>query len=1164
MEYENQNIEYNNIIETLINTFGEVLSRDVLYNIVEAFNGDLEQSANAVMNIIMEENNDNNTQPDSTVDIFRRAVEETTQPIPNSSSTACPDTPISFSKIAASTNASTRVQSPVYRAATSSSPDISQNFWTDQIQLILSHHENGVRILILMRGLPGSGKTYLAKKIIDAIYYTKNQHYATHIMSTDDYFMRNGRYMHDVSRLHEAHLWNQERATKAMTEGVSPVVIDNTNIELWEMQCYVTQGVKNGYIVEVIEPNTPWARKVFELSKRNSHNVPAATIRRKLENFQSGISGEYLIKSLNLQYLDCYKPPVLRSIPPLSLNIAEQSTYLDDHVENAFAINTISSTEEKQENRLENECNSLETPIAASTLENTNDKTDSCDESSDLAYNIDQFAKIHKCLEEIEKVEKEWDNGDTWDDNFQKKSKDRVNTDGFNSKPQRRNKSMETGTENYSDKFITPDEVCQDWSSCFKLLPSWEETTYIKEMECKPAVETKTSSTCIEYGDINLSPSKHLLKVITAVPRNINEYHVAVSNKKMPAKWMLDKSTSTNNNDILRDTFDCPNKEQHFTVFRKLFRNIARSDLRDIFDNCLGDVNWAVNIVLQGRARNELDIVVNDDCSDTEAEEHIDNVDLCQCLAAYEVIPYNNDSSPPPTPNFEKNVNEAMPSTSKSKGKKENVLSESSLQLKRQIEQNVVISDDHYSEHCLKIRKFRRGECTDEAVPLNQQIHTDDVQTLLHTTDDEETITSSNVLNTASHSQEPSTSTSETAETYAGDSSVVNEDVERSVNITLGKECISQLDEIFGRSNIEYPSFVIPKINMPMSLLNEINALWMESLMNQIEENITQSQIIIQQDKEFAMQLAKKEAELLSNGKEPEVPDFKEIMDMDFALSLYHKDVAEWRNSVPDDMAAKLTRDKLSNLFPDFSKDLLTEVLMAHDNNFQETVESLLMSTGQAKVLEPINGLGKFIMEKEMERCQKLLDEKKKVYEVEWPLLPTVEKLEMSDVDKYRVEAERHLKARDYNYFKAQEYIRRGIMPAASYTSDVAAYHRKMYDISNSKAAMTLIHIRAAESDDKTMTDLHYMRVVEAIQTLDISIDWHISNLKEIRQKNGGVNTRTLFFITGRGLHSNGGPRIKPAVKKRLAERGLTYKQKNPGLLSVNVSADSKLTYEIA
>ena len=75
-------------------------------------------------------------------------------------------------------------------------------------------------------------------------------------------------------------------------------------------------------------------------------------------------------------------------------------------------------------------------------------------------------------------------------------------------------------------------------------------------------------------------------------------------------------------------------------------------------------------------------------------------------------------------------------------------------------------------------------------------------------------------------------------------------------------------------------------------------------------------------------------------GKEPAVPDFREIMDMDYALSLYYKDVAEMRNnSRPQDLAAMLSRDKLKNLFPEIPADTLSELLHAHEENFQATVE---------------------------------------------------------------------------------------------------------------------------------------------------------------------------------------------------------------------------------
>ncbi|XP_039754845.1 uncharacterized protein LOC120629849 isoform X2 [Pararge aegeria] len=1110
MEYQDQ-ADYNNIIDVIISTFGEVLSRDVLYNIVENFGGDLEESANAVMNIIMEEKEVNNTQPGSSINQLEQAVEEDNQPKTYKTSSDINNTmdykTSGIFKAAASNANTSRSAIPlVYQASNATSAPGMQNVWTDQIGKIFKHHEKGSRILIIMRGLPGSGKTYLAERIIDAIYCTRNQYYSTHILSTDAYFMRNGDYIYDKSRISEAHEWNQRRARDAMAEGVSPVIIDNTNIELWEMECYVVQGVKNGYIIEVLEPNTPWAKKANQLCRRNSHNVPVAAIRRKLDNFQSGINGDYLLKIFKLRYTSSERPPILRTKPPFSLKLTDQSI-------NTESVNISESNKDSVDATHDNSQRSL----AEITIDNSQ-------KSSPLSNNCDQFAELQKCLEEMEKVEKEWENGDNWEDNGQNKAQNSVDSGSVSSKPQRQNKLLRSGiTEN----FQSSDEVDNDWSRCFKLLPSWGEASNITQMECIPVIEKRSSSTCIEYGDTTISPSKNPLKVLTAAPRNINEYHVPVKDKKMPEKWMLDKSTSTNNNNNII-TFNCPNKEQHFNVFRKLFKNIARSDLRDVFDNCFGDVNWAVNIVLTGGAGIKLDNVDSNDYSDTEAEAQEDNVDLCQCLAAYDIIPDHNNPLPPPVLeiNNTSHNTQSTPTPLKSKGKKENTVSVSSIQLKRQIEKNVVISDNHYSEHCLKIRKLRRGESITDEVGNTNDEQSNTVTPEPHKTENNEACTSSNEQYISNHNNNPSTSRIENNDAGTENSPVVFEDIEKNLSINLGKEFVSQLDDIFGRRNMEYPPNVIPKINMPMSLLEEINALWMESLVDQLDEDVKQSaEMMVQQDVEFAYQLAKKQAEMTKAGKEPEVPDFKELMDLDLALSIYRKDIDEWRNNLPDDLAARLTREKLYNLFQDVPHDILTELLMAHDNNFQETVET--------------------------------------ISEVEWPLLPKSEKVDMLVVDHYRDEAEKHLRSRNHYYQKAQEYIRRGMTPAATYVSGVAEYHKRMYELSNSKAAATLIQFHASRSPDNSSIDLHYLRVGEAKESLDLFIDTHIQKLREMLDKNG-VQFHTLFFITGRGLHSNGKPKIKPAVMKRLLERGLAFTEKNPGLLTARVSAIDKLSDEIA
>lgn len=74
--------------------------------------------------------------------------------------------------------------------------------------------------------------------------------------------------------------------------------------------------------------------------------------------------------------------------------------------------------------------------------------------------------------------------------------------------------------------------------------------------------------------------------------------------------------------------------------------------------------------------------------------------------------------------------------------------------------------------------------------------------------------------------------------------------------------------------------------------------------------------------------------------QEPNVPNFREIMDTELALAIYEKEVKdEWKNKEPQDMAAQMTRKKLYLLFPDVAHETLSEMLIAHGNSFSATVE---------------------------------------------------------------------------------------------------------------------------------------------------------------------------------------------------------------------------------
>jgi DNA-nicking Smr family endonuclease len=88
-------------------------------------------------------------------------------------------------------------------------------------------------------------------------------------------------------------------------------------------------------------------------------------------------------------------------------------------------------------------------------------------------------------------------------------------------------------------------------------------------------------------------------------------------------------------------------------------------------------------------------------------------------------------------------------------------------------------------------------------------------------------------------------------------------------------------------------------------------------------------------------------------------------------------------------------------------------------------------------------------------------------------------------------------------------------------------------DEANARAVSCLEYINTLCQNENTV-DLHKYRVKEAMQAFDIFLDRHIADLSEQETK------RSVYVITGRGIHSRGGiPRIRNAVEERVKERGL-------------------------
>ncbi|XP_076868554.1 NEDD4-binding protein 2 isoform X2 [Brachyhypopomus gauderio] len=146
------------------------------------------------------------------------------------------------------------------------------------------------QVLVLLRGAPGSGKTTLASAMLE-------QNLGGVVLSTDEYFIQNGVYHYNPDLLGEAHAWNHRRAREALENGYTPIIIDNTNLQCWEMKPYVAMALKHKYKVMFREPDTWWKTKPKELEKRSKHGVTKEKIRRMLEHQDRHVSVHNIMSS---------------------------------------------------------------------------------------------------------------------------------------------------------------------------------------------------------------------------------------------------------------------------------------------------------------------------------------------------------------------------------------------------------------------------------------------------------------------------------------------------------------------------------------------------------------------------------------------------------------------------------------------------------------------------------------------------------------------------------------------------------------------------------------------------------------------------------------------------------------------------------------------------
>lgn len=128
------------------------------------------------------------------------------------------------------------------------------------------------RALFILRGLPGAGKSTLAKSM-GAVYF-----------EADMFFMEGNEYKFDMKKIRQAHEWCQNQVRISMKNaagGMTPsrIAVANTFTQEWEMEAYYDMAKEYGFTVFALVVENRHGGK-------NVHDVPADVLNKMEERFE--------------------------------------------------------------------------------------------------------------------------------------------------------------------------------------------------------------------------------------------------------------------------------------------------------------------------------------------------------------------------------------------------------------------------------------------------------------------------------------------------------------------------------------------------------------------------------------------------------------------------------------------------------------------------------------------------------------------------------------------------------------------------------------------------------------------------------------------------------------------------------------------------------------
>lgn len=124
--------------------------------------------------------------------------------------------------------------------------------------------------LILLRGLPGSGKSTFARFV-----YSLSDNILQREADVWFEIFNDGKF--DPKKLGRAHQWCQEETLRCLKAGFT-VIVSNTFTQEWEMEPYLKMAEELGIMAHVLTMNNHHGNK-------SVHNVPDETMQKMRQRF---------------------------------------------------------------------------------------------------------------------------------------------------------------------------------------------------------------------------------------------------------------------------------------------------------------------------------------------------------------------------------------------------------------------------------------------------------------------------------------------------------------------------------------------------------------------------------------------------------------------------------------------------------------------------------------------------------------------------------------------------------------------------------------------------------------------------------------------------------------------------------------------------------------